>query len=148
MAPIIETIEINRSPDEVFTYLDQLDRHGEWQKGIVSTSDVTGGPVAVGTKATDLRRGPGGMKVRVVYEIVEHDPPRRTAFKGVNGPVRVSGAVTVEPVDGGARSKLTLELDFVGHGVGKLFAPMARRQAAKEVPGDQQRLKERLEAGA
>jgi hypothetical protein len=31
------------------------------------------------------------MKVTVTYEIIEHDPPRRTRFEGVNGPVRVVG---------------------------------------------------------
>jgi uncharacterized membrane protein len=148
MAPIVASVEINRSPDDVFAYLDQLERHGEWQDAIVRSSDITPGPVGVGTRATDVRRLPGGMKTKVTYEIVEHDPPRRTSFTGVNGPVRVAGAVTVEPVDGGAGSKLTLELDFIGRGIGKLFAPMVRRQAVKQVPGDQQRLKERLEAGA
>lgn len=148
MAPIIETIEINRSPDDVFAYLDQLERHSEWQESIISTSDVTTGPVTVGTRATDLRRGPGGMKIRVTYEIVEHDPPRRVRFQGMNGPVRAAGTITVAPIDGGAKSKLTLELDFAGRGIGKLVAPMARRQAVKLVPGDQLRLKKRLEAGA
>lgn len=147
MAPIVESIEINRSADAVFAYLDELDRHGEWQEAIVSTSDVTPGSVRVGTRATDVRRVPGGMKTRVTYEIVEYDPPRCTRFRGTNGPVRVVGAVTIEALDG-ARSRLTLELDFEGRGIGKLLAPVARRQAARTVAGDQQRLKQRLEAGA
>lgn len=148
MAPIVESIEINRSPDDVFAYLDQLDRHGEWQEAIVSSKSLTDPPVHVGSRATDRRRVPPGITVNVTYEIVEHDPPRLTRFQGVNGPVRVAGTVTVEPLDGGARSKLTLELDFRGRGLGVLAAPMARKQAARQVPSDQQRLKERLEAGA
>ena len=147
MAPIVQSVEINRSPDDVFDYLDQLERHGEWQDAIVRTSDVTAGPVRVGSRATDVRRLPGGVKTKVTYEILEHDPPRGTRFRGTNGPVRVVGAVTVEPLEGGARSKLTLELDFEGQGIGKLMAPLARRQAVKLVPGDEQRLKQRLEAG-
>ena len=147
MAPIVHSVEINRSPEDVFAYLDALDRHGEWQEAIVSTSDVTPGPVGVGSRATDVRRMPGGMKMKVTYEIVEHDPPRRTAFKGVNGAVRVVGSVTVEALEI-SRSRLTLDLDFEGRGIGKLLAPMARRQAAKLVPADQQRLKQRLEAAA
>jgi hypothetical protein len=39
-----------------------------------------------------------------------------------------------------------VELDFEGHGLGKLLLPLVRSQARKEVPLDQQRLKERLEA--
>ena len=35
MAPISESIEINRRPEEVFAYLDDVERHGEWQEQIV-----------------------------------------------------------------------------------------------------------------
>jgi len=147
MAPITESIDIARPPAEVFAYLDQLERHGEWQQEIVSSHVVTGSPIGVGTRASDKRRLPGGMKATVTYEIVEHDPPRRTRFQGVNGPVRVAGVVSIEPLDGGAGSRVTVELDFMGKGIGKLMAPMARKHAAKQVPADQRRLKERLEAG-
>lgn len=114
----------------------------------MSTAGVTEGPVGVGTRATDKRRVLGGMKVNATYEIVEYDSPRRVSFQVVNGPVRPCGTVTVEPLDGGARSRATLELDLKGRGIGMLFAPMARRQAAREVPGDQLRLKQRLQAGS
>jgi hypothetical protein len=40
---------------------------------------------------------------------------------------------------------MTLELDLEGHGVGKLFAIVERRQAAKQVPVDQAKFKELLE---
>lgn len=32
MAPITASIEIARRPDDVFAYLDDLARHGEWQE--------------------------------------------------------------------------------------------------------------------
>ena len=147
MAAIVDSIEIARSPEEVFAYLDQLERHGEWQSQIVSVRRDTEGPTAAGTRATDVRRTPMG-KQSVTYEITEHDPPRRASFRGLNGPVRPRGTVTVEPA-GEGRSKVTLELDLEGHGLlGKLLAPLARSQSRKLVPQDQQRLKERLEAGA
>ena len=38
------------------------------------------------------------------------------------------------------------ELDFEGHGIGKLFAILALRQAAQEVPVDQEKFKELLES--
>ena len=147
MAPIVESIDIARPPAEIFAYLDQLERHGEWQQAIVSTHLDTSAPIGVGTRASDKRRMPGGMTTTVTYEIVEHDPPRRTRFQGVNGPARVAGVVNIEPLDDGAGSRLSLELDFQGKGIGKLLAPLARMQAAKQVPADQRRLKERLEAG-
>ncbi len=146
MSTIVESVEINRSPEDVFAYLDDLARHGEWQSQIVSTTVETEGPTRVGTRATDVRRVPGG-KQAVTYEITERDPPRRTSFRGVNGPVRPVGNVTVEPA-GDSGSKVTLELDLQGHGLlGLIVGPLARSQARKQVPADQQRLKERLESG-
>jgi uncharacterized membrane protein len=148
MAPIVETVEIARSPQEVFAYVDDLSRHGEWQEQIESVEVLTEGPTRVGSRAVDTRRVPGGRR-RITYEITEHDPPRKASFRGLDGPIRPRGTVTVEPLDDGARSRVTLELDLVGHGlVGKLFAPVARRDARKRIPEDQARLKERLESGA
>jgi uncharacterized membrane protein len=148
MAPIVETVEIAKSPQEVFAYLDDLSRHGEWQEQIESVELLTEGPTRVGSRAVDTRRVPGGRQ-KVTYEITDHDPPRKAAFRGLDGPIRPEGSVTVEALDDGRRSRVTLELDLVGHGLmGKLLAPIARRDARKHIPEDQARLKERLESGA
>jgi hypothetical protein len=57
--------------------------------------------------------------------------------------------VTVEPLTDGSRSRLTIELDFTGHGLGRLLVPLVvRRQAASEMPGNMMRLKQRLESRA
>ena len=144
---ITHSIEIDRGPEDVFAYLDQFDRHGEWQSSIVSTKIETEGPTRVGSRIVDRRKVPGGPR-DIPYEITEHEPPRKVSFRGVAGPVRPVGTVRVEPLDDGSRSRVTIELDLQGHGIGKLVAPFARRQAAKELPHDQEKLKERLESGA
>jgi uncharacterized membrane protein len=146
MAAITDTVEIARRPEEVFAYLDDLRRHGEWQTQIESVEVLTEGPTRVGTRAVDTRRTPGGRQ-RVTYEITEHDPPRKASFRGLDGPIRPRGTVTIEPLDGGARSRVTLELQLEGHGFGKLVAPLVRLDARRRVPKDQARLKERLESG-
>ena len=143
---ITESVEIDRRPEDVFAYLDQLDRHGEWQGTIISTRVETEGPTRVGSRAVDRRKVPGGPR-DIPYEVTEHDPPRKVSFRGTSGPVRPVGSVRVEPLDDGSRSRVTLELDLQGQGIGKLVAPLARRQAAKQVPQDQAKLKERLESG-
>jgi uncharacterized membrane protein len=148
VAPIVASFEVERSQEDVFAYLDDLSRHGEWQEMIESVEVETEGPTRVGSRAADTRRVPGGRLQRTTYEIVEHDPPRRVAFRGIDGPVRVVGSAAVEPA-GEGRSRVTVELELHGHGLlGLVVAPLARRQARAQVPKDQQRLKERLEAGA
>jgi len=144
MAPIVDSIEINRRPEDVFAYYEDMVKHGEWQKQIVSVHLDTDGPTRVGSRATDKRRLPGGTR-EVSYEITEHDAPHKSSFRGVNGPIRPRGTVTVEPLDGGARSKLTLDFELEGKGLGVLLAPLARANARKEIPKSHQRLKELLE---
>ena len=139
-------IVIDRPAEEVFAYLDQLDRHGEWQDSLLSAKVETEGPTRVGTRVVERRKVPGGAR-DIPYEITEHEPPRKASFRGTAGPVRPVGTVTVDPVSE-TSSRLSLELELEGHGIGKLFAPLARRQAAKEVPASHEKLKQLLESRA
>jgi hypothetical protein len=147
MARIVGSVEIDRRPEVVFAYLDDLGRHKEWDDQIVETQVEPEGPTRVGTRATDTRKTPMGQQ-KIAYEISEHDPPRKSAFRGISGPIRPVGTVTIEPLDDGARSRVTLELELQGHGIGKLLAPLANRDARKHVPENQAKLKERLESAA
>ena len=142
---IKHSIDINRPAEEVFAYLDEVDRHNEWQGSLVSTTVETEGPTRVGTRVIERRKIPGGTR-DIPYEITEHDPPRKASFRGTAGPVRPVGTYTVDQT-GASSSRMTLELDLQGHGIGKLFAILARRQAAREVPVDQEKLKKLLESG-
>src|SRR5579884_3352127 len=144
MASFVDSVEIDRSPEDVFAYVADLGKHGEWQRQIVSVSVDTPGPTRVGTRATDTRRLPGGTR-NVSYEITEHEAPHRTSFRGINGPVRARATWTVEPLDEGARSRFTLDFDLEGRGVGLLLAPLARANVRKEIPESHRRLKEILE---
>ena len=146
MAPIVESIEISRRPEDVFAYITDPSRLGEWQESVVSARLEGGGPPAVGSRVTQTRRI-GRSERTMTAEVTEHNPPRRWAFRGIDGPVRAIGKGTIEPLDDGARSRVTVELDFEGHGIGKLLVPLVvRRQARRELPRNQQTLKERLES--
>jgi hypothetical protein len=55
----------------------------------------------------------------------------------------------VEPLDGGRRSRLTIALEFEGHGIGRLLVPLVvRRRARRQLPRNEQNLKEALERWA
>jgi len=144
VAPIISTIEVARSADDVFAYVTDPSRMPEWQQGVTSGRlDGTG----VGSRCTTTRKI-GGAQREVVTEITEDDPPRRWADHGLEGPIRAVVSVSIDPVEGQARSRLTIEVDFEGHGIGKLLVPlMVRPQARREMPGNMRRLQERLESG-
>jgi hypothetical protein len=69
--------------------------------------------------------------------------------RGVDGPIRVSVDVAVDPIDGGRAARLTISIDFRGRGIGKLLVPLAiRPQARREMPANLERLKNRVESDA
>ena len=145
MAPIVHSTEVARPPEEVFAYVIDPSTMSEWQQGVVR-GHMDGAPTRVGSRCTTVRRI-GGRESEVVTEITEYDPPRRWADRGISGPIRAIVAVTVEPLADGSRSRVTIELDFTGHGIGRVLVPLVvRRQASSEMPENMRRLKQRLEA--
>ncbi len=103
-------------------------------------------PPAVGTKCVTTRRI-GGASRPSTSELVHIDPPRTWGVRGTDGPIRAAVDVLVEPVTG-SRSRLTIGVDFTGHGIGKILVPlMVRREARKEMPANMAALKHKMEVG-
>ena len=148
MAPIVSSIEIARPPEEVFSYVTDPSRLAEWQESVVSTRIEGTGPPGVGSRVVVTRRIGRGERA-MTSEMTELSPSRSWGVRGVDGPVRGNVKGTIAPLDDSARSRVTIELDLQGHGLGKLLVPLVvRRQAQKEMPTNLRNLKERLESGA
>jgi uncharacterized protein YndB with AHSA1/START domain len=148
VAAIVESVEISRRPEDVCSYVTDVSRLPEWQESVVSVRRESEGPPAVGSRAVVTRRI-GPREQPMTMELTELNPPSSWSVRGVDGPVRGIVHGTIEPLGNGDRSRLTITLDFEGHGIGKLLVPLvARRQAGSEMPRNMQKLKERLESGA
>ena len=144
MPPIVTTAEIARPAAEVFAYATDAARFREWQKGVVD-GHMDGPPDTAGARCMMTRRI-GGANRTSTSELVHVDPPRSWRVEGRDGPVRAAVDVLVEPVTD-ARSRLTIAVDFTGHGIGRLLVPlMVRPDARKEMPGNMAALKQRMEA--
>jgi hypothetical protein len=63
----------------------------------------------------------------VTSEITHVDPPPHWGVCGIDGSVRAVVDVAVDPIDDGRGSRLTISIDFHGHGIGKLLVPLAVR---------------------
>jgi uncharacterized protein YndB with AHSA1/START domain len=147
MAPLVHSVEIDRSPEDVFAYVTDASRFHEWQEAVVSASHQGSGPVQPGARISLTRRVGRGTQT-MTSELTEYTPPRSYAFQVIDGPVRAFGNGRFDPLDDGARTRFTLELDFEGHGIGKVLVPLfVRREAAKELPQSHANLKRRLESG-
>jgi uncharacterized protein YndB with AHSA1/START domain len=147
MAAISTTMEVGRGPVDVFAYVTDPSRFAEWQQGVVGGQMDGAGPPQVGDKCVTTRRI-GGAERSATSVITHVDPPRTWGVRGIDGPIRSIVDVTVASVDD-QRSRVTIDLDFTGHGVGKLLVPLiVRRTARKEMPTNLGRLKQRLEDGS
>lgn len=138
MAPLVSTIEIARRPEEVFGYATDPLRFAEWQHDVVRV-ELLGDDRFVTTRLIN------GTERTMTQRITRSEPPRTWVAEGVDGPIRPYAMVTVEPLDGGTRTRATFTLDFVGHGIGVALAPVIRRLAARGAPDSYRNLKRLLE---
>jgi uncharacterized protein YndB with AHSA1/START domain len=149
MSAIVASTEVERPAAEVFAYATDPTRFKEWQKGVVDghmdgSANGIGSPT-VGTRCVTTRRV-GGANRLATSELVHIDPPRTWRVRGLDGPIRAEVDVLVEPVTD-SRSRLTIRVDFAGHGIGKVLVPLlVRREARKEMPENLAALKQRMEA--
>ena len=143
MSPVIATIEIDRPADEVFAYATDPTRFNEWQKGVIDGKMAEPGD-KIGTRCLTTRRI-GFANRPVTSELAHIDPPRTWGVRGIDGPIRATVDVTVEPLTE-QRSRLTIAIDFTGRGIGKVLVPLVvRREARKEMHVNIAMLKKLLE---
>jgi carbon monoxide dehydrogenase subunit G len=145
MAPITTIIDVGRPQMEVFDYVTDPTRFVEWQHGVLAGHMEGDRPYGVGARCLITRRI-GFAERPVTSEITHIQRPRTWGIRGSDGPIRAIVHVTVHPLNDD-HARVTIELDFTGHGIGKLLVPRAvRPQARREMPENLQRLKQRLES--
>jgi uncharacterized protein YndB with AHSA1/START domain len=131
MAMLTSAVDVSRPPEEVFAYVTDPEKFGEWQANVVSGHQEGSGAPKAGTLCLTTRRI-GFAERTVTSEVTHYEPPSRWGVRGIDGPIRAIVDVAVEAIDGGRASRLTINIDFQGHGIGKLLVPlMIRSQAQK-----------------
>jgi carbon monoxide dehydrogenase subunit G len=127
------TIEIARTPEDVFAYLTDVSNVPAWQTGVKSSTLRDG--------RIEESRSLFGREFDTTLEIVEQEEPRRFALRAVGGPLPFAVRHELEPTEDGTRLTVTAEGDVPGFAAG-LLARGAERQFRK----DFQRLKRILES--
>jgi carbon monoxide dehydrogenase subunit G len=127
------TIEIARTPEDVFAYLTDVSNLPAWQAGVKSARLRDG--------RIEESRSLLGRELHTTLEIVEQDEPRLFILRALDSPVLFSVRHELEPLDSGTRLTVTAEGDVPGFAAG-LVARRAERQFRK----DFERLKRILES--
>ncbi len=136
---------MQREVDAVFAYASDPSLRPDWQEAVERIELIDGPPMRVGARVRETRRVQGRSRV-FVWQVTEFEPNRRWGFRGTEGPVRAVAAMAFEPADGGTATVVRFTIDFEGRGIGRIFAPMARRGAQNEIPRDLATLKRIVES--
>jgi uncharacterized protein YndB with AHSA1/START domain len=147
MSDFRESIDVDRTPDDVWTYVIDFSHLPEWQASAVSAERLDEGPVGVGSRVR-ITRHVGRRDIPMTMQFTEYDPPHAWGMQGIDGPVRPHVHGEIDPLDDGRRSRVTMEVDVEGHGIGKVLVPLVvKPQLRKELPHNERMLKQRLEHG-
>ena len=123
------TVEIERSPAEVFAFLSEGENDRRWRSGVLDIRRKSGyGRGAIYEQGV---KGPFGRRVPADYEITSYEPDRRIGFRAIAGPVRPEGSYELTPADGGTR--VTFALRAEPRGLAKLMSPMVAKTMRSEV---------------
>jgi uncharacterized protein YndB with AHSA1/START domain len=98
------SIDIARSPEDVFAYMIDPRLLGTWQDA-EHVEQLTPGPVGVGTRFREVHRVMGRRRVELT-EVVTFQPGRRFEIRVVEGPP-VDGRWDFEPIAAGTRLTFT-----------------------------------------
>ena len=122
MAHIESTLLVRRPPEEVFAFLNAAESHARFIPNMAefrqTSSGLFGRP---GSTAQGLLSYLGLMKIRVQYEVIEHEPNDRLAMKGQMGPVSFKDGYILKRTSQGTEIKFWL--DLLPTGWVKLFSP-------------------------
>jgi carbon monoxide dehydrogenase subunit G len=128
------TIEIARTPEDVFAYLTDASNLPKWQEGVKSASLRDG--------RIEESRSLLGRELDTTLEIVEQEEPRLFTLRALDGPVRVTIRHELEPADDGTQLTVTAEGDIPGG----FAAGLVARRVEKQFRKDFERLKQILES--
>lgn len=127
-------------PERVWAGLVDVDRMGEWMKGLVRIERLTEGPLTVGSQFRETRKM-WGREAGEVFEVTVFDPPRLLELyvdgkRGSSGCGEYRFRHTLTPE--GAGTRLTLSGEFGGQKgcmafLSKLMLGMMKKAFRKEL---------------
>jgi uncharacterized protein YndB with AHSA1/START domain len=138
-------VTIAKPAEEVFAYLADVTRHGEWSPKAYRAEDVSG-PVAQGTTFTSYGWVPGDKEHRNDVEVTAYDPPRAIAFTSREKDEQFISTFTLTPEAAGTKVTRVMDMPRPGGAFGMVFPLVANGFIKPAVGKGMGMLKKRLES--
>ena len=137
------TVEVARTPEDVFAYLTNVSNLPAWQSGVHSAQIEDAGPPRTGARIRESRHMLG-RELNTTLEITGYDPPRTFVLKALNSPVPFT--VRHELAASGGGTTLTVVAEGDAAFLPGFASGIMARRAEKQFRKDFERLKKQLEA--
>jgi len=140
---IEQSAVINRSIEEVFAFVSEIEKWDQWAAELVEVKKTSEGPVGVGTTFTGVV-SLLGRRMDNIHEVTEYEPNSKFGLKITSGPVRGGGGISLESVEGG--TKLTFAMEVEPGGFFRVAEPLLARNVQRQYETNLATMKDLLEA--
>lgn len=141
MASFEHTVEIPRSPEEVFPWLLEQDKVPRWT-GSLERYEQLDGSLGKGSRVRQVL-DVSGRTIDVELEITRYDPPRGAETRFETNGIKVVTAYALQPNGGGTRLTQSLEAKAGGLGA-RMLLPVVQPRLEHKLTEDLERLREVL----
>jgi len=141
---IEEIVEIDRPPEEIFSYVTNPENLPEWSSLVLEVRKEAEGDQQQGDRFTTVAKFLG-RRFETPFEVSDHEPHRRHSDSSRGGPFEQEYIYTLEETgEGGTR--LTYVAQGEPGGFFRLVGPLLERAGRRQFRADLQSLKDMLEA--
>ena len=147
MPRVQASVVISRPVEEVFEFVTNPENDPQWQSAILEAERTSVGPMGVGTTEQGVAKVVG-KRIDWTAEVTEYEANRKVKYEVTGGPLSAEQTVTFEPVEGGTKFTLVLELEQEMGGFIRLAEPIVTRMIQRDIETDLANLKDILEAEA
>ena len=141
-----ESVEIDRPPEEVFSYVANPENLPEWTNLVLEVrKDAEDQPNAVDRFSVVAKFL--GRRFETPFEVSAHEPPRHHSDRSTGGPFEQEYIYTFEQTGAGG-TRITQVVETEPGGFFKLVGPLLERAGSRQLRADLQSLKDLLEAQA
>jgi uncharacterized protein YndB with AHSA1/START domain len=142
MVTVEKSIVIDRSAEDVFSYVGDQTNAPRWQRGLTEVRRTTDGPIGVGTKHTAVRKLLG-RTLELSNEYTRYEPGRLVEFR-FWGSIPGQASYVVEST-GAGRVRLTSRIEAQASGLFRLAEPLMAATLTRDVEASLGNLKALLE---
>jgi len=144
MLKIETSVIINRSVEDVFAVLSNVENNPKWSAVFLDAKKTSDGPIGVGTTWRIVGKA-FGQRIESELEVTEYEPNRQWVQKQ-SRPIPGEVRQTYEPVEEGTRVNVAFQAEPAGFF--KLAEPLLKTMMRRGIETDLANAKDLMEAHA